>query len=316
MKTVTYVGNFQPEFSTENDVRKAFNHLGWEVLAVQENQAKPRALRELALSSDLLLWTSTWDDAQPLDVTVETLWQCARAGVQTAALHLDTFWPTKRGGRNWMANPMWQCKYVFTADGDHAEQWRSVGVNHYWLPPGVRHDVVGSGEPQEHYACDVAFVGSDGNGYHEDVWPYRKELLTALREMCARRGWVFRNPGGSDPKIDRGHRLNDFYASAKVVVGDSLCTRHDKSKYWSDRVPETLGRGGFLVMPNVLELKRQFPHVPTYDWGDFDQLEEIITQWIAAPEARAQVIEEQIESVSVRDTYVSRVLTVLETVGL
>jgi hypothetical protein len=32
------VGNVDPEFSTENDVRKAFDHLGQEVIRPQENR--------------------------------------------------------------------------------------------------------------------------------------------------------------------------------------------------------------------------------------------------------------------------------------
>ena len=77
------------------------------------------------------------------------------------------------------------------------------------------------GTYRDSYACDVAFVGSNGVGYHEAAWPYRKELLQQLRAMSQRNGWSFRNPGGDDPKIDRGEDMNDFYRSARVTVGDS-----------------------------------------------------------------------------------------------
>ena len=36
MSKIAYVGNFEPEFSTENDVRKAFEALGYEVIKLQE----------------------------------------------------------------------------------------------------------------------------------------------------------------------------------------------------------------------------------------------------------------------------------------
>jgi hypothetical protein len=35
---IGYIGNFEPEWSTENDVRKAFEHLGHEVVKLQEDK--------------------------------------------------------------------------------------------------------------------------------------------------------------------------------------------------------------------------------------------------------------------------------------
>ena len=81
----------------------------------------------------------------------------------------------------------------------------------------------------------VEVFGSNGEGYHTDVWTYRKELVDYIRIMCQRNGWKFRNPGGDEPKIARGEQMNDFYASAKVTIGDSLCLKKENSHYWSDR---------------------------------------------------------------------------------
>jgi hypothetical protein len=88
---VGFVGNFEPEFSTENDVRKAFELLSHDVVQLQENRASWQRVREVAFSSDLLLWVGTWDDAQPLAETIDTLRKCAVRGIPTATLHLDTF---------------------------------------------------------------------------------------------------------------------------------------------------------------------------------------------------------------------------------
>jgi hypothetical protein len=89
--TVAMVGNFRPEFSTENDVRKAFEHLGWNVTQLQENQVSWQQVRESAFTSDLVLWIGTWDDAQPLKESVGTLRQCGMRGIPTVTLHLDVF---------------------------------------------------------------------------------------------------------------------------------------------------------------------------------------------------------------------------------
>lgn len=254
---IAYVGNFEPEYSTENDVRKAFEAIGHEVVKLQENRITVGHVQAAMVDSDMLLITSTWDDALPLDQMINLYKNLAMQGKPSATLHLDTFWGKSRGGRQWWLNPMFHTAYLFTADGDYQDEWKAFGKNHIWLPPAVRHDAAKFGTFREEYACDVAFVGSNGVGYHEDVWGYRRKLVDTLRSMCARNGWTFKNPGGDHPKIDRNDDMNDFYASAKVTVGDSLCLKKEDSQYWSDRVPEATGRGGFLIMPYLKHIEKQ-----------------------------------------------------------
>ena len=86
---VAYLGNHEPEFSTEQNVAKAFRSLDWEVIELQENRATWQQAREAGLASDLLLFTSTWETAQPFYETLETLRLCAMRGIPTATLHLD-----------------------------------------------------------------------------------------------------------------------------------------------------------------------------------------------------------------------------------
>jgi len=315
---VAYIGNFIPEWSTENDVRKAFEYLGHKVIKLQENQTSYPIIERVALESDLLLITSTWDNAIPLDIWLTIIKKCADKGIPTATLHLDTFWPTIRQGRKWWLNPMFHTAYIFTADGDHNKEWKLFGKNHIWLPPAVRHDACHFGKFREEYACDVAFVGSNGHGYHEEVWPYRKELLNNLREMCRRNGWSFKNPGGDDPKISRGDDLNDFYASAKVTVGDSLCLKKEDSKYWSDRVPEATGRGGVLVMPQINALREIYSEavMPMYQWGNWQQLESLLTIEVYKIYPY-EVIPSMAQKITAQDhTYINRAQTILKEVGL
>lgn len=312
---VAYIGNFLPEHSTENDVRKAFEHLGHEVVKFQENTV----LYIVPKDYDLILITSTWDNAIPLPYWLDIMKECADEGVPIATLHLDTFWSTSRNGRKWWQNPMFHTAYIFTADGDHEKEWELLGKNHIWLPPAVRYDAVYGGKFRTEYECDLAFVGSNGNGYHEDVWTYRKELLDQLREMSKRNGWKFRNPGGDDPKISRGKDMNDFYASAKVTVGDSLCLKKDYSKYWSDRVPEATGRGGLLIMPQINALNDIYEsNLPMYEWGNWLQLEELIKIILHNPHDPL-IIDQRIacqEITAAGHTYVNRVQKILEVVGL
>lgn len=314
---IAYIGNFGPEYSTENDVRKAFEELGHNVIKFQENSLNINLLRQF--NYDLLLITGTWDNIVRLEDMITIFKECAERGIPTATLHLDTFWGKSRGGRQWWLHPMFHTAYIFTADGDYQKQWKAFGKNHIWLPPAVRHDATHSGKFREEYACDVAFVGSNGVGYHEDVWPDRKILVDKLRAMCAKNGWKFKNPGGDNPKIERNDDMNDFYASAKVTIGDSLCLIKKDSHYWSDRVPEATGRGGFLIMPQIDILKDEEFYggiLPTYPWDDFDTLEKIIKEYLQDDELRNKIQKQTRIITMLNHTYVNRAKTIIEEIGL
>ncbi len=135
---ICYIGNFSSEHTTENDVRKAFEYLGHTVIMLQENKFDFAWLNYFEY--DLLLITSTWDDAIDLDKWLGHMKNCAKRGIPTATLHLDTFWGTSRGNRRWWLNPMFHTAYIFTADGDYDKEWKAFGKNHIWLPSAVRHD--------------------------------------------------------------------------------------------------------------------------------------------------------------------------------
>lgn len=322
---IAYIGNFEPEWSTENDVRKAFEHLGHEVIKLQEDKAPWQHVREVTLNSDMLLWTSTWEQengGQPLAESLETLRLAALRGIPTATYHLDVFFNSDRGARRWLINPMLYTRYIFTADGDNQDKWEALGANHIWLRPAVRHDAAHFGNFRPEYECDVAFLGSNGIGYHESVWGYRKQLVDFLRDMCARNGWTWRNPGGeldkpNAGKVERSEDRNDFYASAKVTVGDSLCILKDKAQYCSDRVYEATGCGGMLIMPQIDFVQEDFNgHLPMYPWGDFQALEEVVRFYLQHPEQNHDV-REKTQAISANNhTYVNRAQTIMETVGL
>lgn len=313
---VLYIGNFEPQWSTEQDVKAAFEYDNHQVIAVQENKIKEYLHLIKRYDYDLLLITGTWADSITLEDWLDIVKTCATKGIPTATLHLDTFWGKSRAGRTWWREPMFHTAYIFTADGDYQKEWKLYGKNHIWLPPAVRHSAAHFGTFKEEYACDVAFVGSNGDGYHTDVWTYRKELVDYIRLMCQRHGWIFRNPGGDEPKIARGEQMNDFYASAKVTIGDSLCLKKENSHYWSDRVPEATGRGGLLIMPNIKAIKEIYPTMPTYEWGNFNQLENITTELLKNEEKRTAIVEETQKITAANHTYVNRIRQIIKEVGL
>lgn len=313
---IAYVGNFQPEWSTENDMRVALESLGHSVVPLQENRVNYQALRNHALNSDMLLWTGTWDEAQPLNETMDTFIQCRVKGIPTVTYHLDVFHGTNRHGRRWWLHPMMYTQYVMTADGDHDDEWLAKGINHTWLRPGVRPGIK-LGQRVRDFACDVAFVGSDGApGRYHDEWPYRAQLVSKLEEICTRRGWSFRNPGGRQPKVDRG-QMADFYASAKVTVGDSLCPLREASRYWSDRAYEAPGRGAVLIMPRIDALVDDYDGLlPTYEWGEWDSLEMQIDRHLNSDKDNENVRVDGYRLTQERHTYTHRAKEIIKHVGL
>lgn len=236
-----YVGNFRPSWSTETYVARSFENVGELVVRLQEDEVDGEQVLQAAsrFHADWLLYTRTWGVKDGLAGGWKMVEGLRRKGVATAALSLDLYWGLNREGMI-QTEPMWRTDLVFTADGGRDEDWKRAGVNHVWLPPAVYEGDCWRGAARPEYEADVIFVGSC-QAYHRE-WPFRRALVRELRE---RYGPRFQHWG--DARYIRGWDLNALYASAKIVVGDSLA----RPRYWSDRVPETLGRGGMLVTPQI-----------------------------------------------------------------
>jgi hypothetical protein len=344
MPRLLYIGNVGPEspaHSTENEYVRAFETLGWDVRCVNERAmiehlADDRTgwLWAAALESDLVIYTLT----QGLfgnQASLVHLWKaCERAGIPTAAVHLDLFYglSSPKGARGPQRcelpalHPMFRMAHVFTPDGWHDNEWARDGVNHHWLPPGVSHtecvdvDLVEPGVVE--LPADVfrrlldreylvGFAGSDG--YH-DEWPHRAELVAWLRETYGDR---FLHIGGSATPRVTGLALNRVLASVPVWVGDSCHTAPDRA-YWSDRVPETWGRGGFLIHPHVDALAEHYSHyhLPGSRWaaGDWDALRSEIELYLDPPGFTRDELRSRLAAhTRAHDTYLHRAQTIIDT---
>lgn len=170
------------------------------------------------------------------------------------------------------------CDLVFLTDGGHMQEYADIGVNAHLLRQGIPDEFCYMAEPEE--GPDVLFVGTEN-----PTFPYRQELMKLLKHYY---GANFQWVGRANAESCRGHDLNKLYASAKVVIGDCMHGDH----YWSNRVVETLGRGGFLIHPNVVGIDKDYtPYkefVP-YDWGDFKGLKEKIDYFLDHPKERDKI---------------------------
>ena len=160
---------------------------------------------------------------------------------------------------------------------------------------------------------DVIFVGS--KRYHSE-WQYRTKLVDWLERTYRDR---FEHYGNGGIKNVRGIALNNLYWSTKVVVGDTLCLNFKYPDYWSDRIYETLGRGGFLIHPYVPGIEKEFvdkKHVVFYEYGNFQQLKELIDYYLINDEERETIRKAGHELVKNNYTYSHRWRTILKELGL
>lgn len=273
---IVFLGNFSVSYSSETHHVASLEALGHTVTKLQESQTPGDRLLTLGRTADMVVVVHTHGFKTPGMPLHTALEQLNRAGVPTVTYHLD-LWVGLARERDLGGDPFYRTiGHFFTADKQMAE-WlnKNTNVAGHYLPPGVYHDECYLAQPRARF--DVAFVGS--RGYHPE-WPYRTQLLDWLRKTY---GHGFRHYGGDGMGIVRGPQLNQVYADARVVVGDSLCLGFKYPYYWSDRLPETLGRGGFLVMPFVTGMDNYFKDgrdLVYYTYGDFKALKKTIDYYI------------------------------------
>ena len=105
--------------------------------------------------------------------------------------------------------------------------------------------------------------------------------------------------------------MNNTYASIKVVVGDHCFA--GMPRYWSDRLPETCGRGGFLLYPRTEGMT-----IPTatYEPQNTRDLIQKIDYFLAHEEERQAIRDAAFEHVRTNDTYTNRLQEIVRVLGV
>ena len=310
---VAFLGNFRPRtalnepFSTESHMAASYEILGHEVLRLQEDETRKVSIPEscVAFGADLFHWTDTWH-TERMDA-FRMLEELRCLGIPSVGHTLDLFIGLDREVLL-DTDPWFRCDYFFSADGGHEEVFASKRVNHVWLPPAVYAPECYIADPVDSLVQDIIFVGS--YGYHKQ-WPYRAQLIDWLRSTYGSRFTYY-----GHESVMRGRRLNQLYASAKVVVGDSCCPGFTQSNYWSDRIPETLGRGGVLIHPWIEGLGGcfGFGDFQPYKYEDFRELKYHIERLLQEPQVRDQIRHQGFEAVRDRHTYTHRAQKILNVI--
>lgn len=297
---VIYVGDFKQPYSTENYVAYGLRENGVEVKTIQEDSEMTSQMFLAFVKEfkpDFVLFCKNRFFGRG-DLLVEKL---KEEGVLTVTWLFDLYFdlPKEMGVRRTVHDAAFQSDVVFTSDGGHEEQFYELGINHYLLRQGIH-------APEAHYgnkidAPEILFIGTNS-------YTARDELLSALRK---RYGDRFCHYGTHAHKPEtRGEALNDLVTSAKIVVGDSVPSPY----YWSNRIYEVLGRGGFLVHPKVKGLEKEFEyykHFIPFDYGRHEQLFEIIDYYLDHDEDREKIRKAGHEYVKQNLTYTKRCQTLL-----
>ncbi len=164
--------------------------------------------------------------------------------------------------------------YVFTTDGGNDHRFKELGINHKLLRQGIRDEECMLLEDRPD---GVIFVGSDN-----PVYPYRQKMLgEMIRDFNLK--WY----GRGDTDEIRGMDLNKLFAKTKIVIGDAVYSPY----YWSNRVVETLGRGGFLIHPDVEGIKEEYPYLVTYERNNIQDLKDKVMYYLEHEQERKELVK-------------------------
>lgn len=302
---IAFLGNFGVNYSSESHHAASLEALGHTVARIQEPAPSGDAVLAAAEGCELFVWIHTHGWHTP--GIEKALAGFRERGVPTMTYHLD-LWFGLRRQRDMEDDPYWSIDHFFTVDRQMAT-WltENTAVRGHYLTAAVFGPECYMAQPGDRF--DVTFVGS--KGYHPE-WPYRP---TVINWLASNYGARFRHYGGGGLGTVRGAALNQVYADARVTVGDSLCLNFDYPDYWSDRVYETLGRGGFLIHPYVKGMERHFvdgEHLHFYPYGDFAELRKLIDHYIAHPDEADAIRRAGHEHVKANHTYTHRWQTILK----
>lgn len=313
---IVFLGNFGVDFSSESHHAKSLEALGHEVVRMQERVVNSEQVRAEALRSDIFVWVHTHGWITPGNM-VAVLTELKEKGIPTLTYHLDLWFGLDRQ-IDLESDPFYKNIGNFFLTDKLMADWlnENTEVKGYYLPAGVFHEEAKMLPPTGGVRSkDVVFVGS--RGYHKEWW-YRPQLIDTLKIWY---GDNFHHHSGEAESrgLRRGWDLNQLYADSKVVVGDSLCLKFNYPYYWSDRVYEVIGRGGFLIMPHIKGLEETFKnreHIVYYTFGDYYELKELIDYYLTHDEEREAIRAAGQELVKNHHTYKDRWQTILGTIGL
>ena len=273
---IAFIGKFQ-RLHDEEYIARSFEMIGCEVKRISQHIAWNDMVQVIdAFQPDILLFCK-WEKPKEMIPFIQK-WQ--RNGMKTVCWLFDLYFDYAREYqvRN---KSFFRADFVFTTDGGHNHRFASMGINHFCIRQGIFKDECKL-LPFQDIKHKVVFIGSES-----PVYPERTALV---KELGAE--WF----GRKDTNHIRGLELNELYASTGIVIGDSFPSPF----YWSNRVVETLGRGGFLIHKEVDGLKKEYPDIVTYTYAE--DLKQKIDYYLSHEDERREIVKKNFELVRERYT--------------
>lgn len=266
----------------EEYIARSFEMLGHDVIRVEQEQDQSNIHRKIVLQRpDILIFTK-WQYNKMIE---DAFKRSKEWNMKIVCWLFDLFVGYEREFRIMTAS-YFKADYVVTTDGGHSEKWIEYHVNHHLVRQGIYAKECQIYAKQDPRA--IVFIGSENPFY-----PERTAMMVKLMAKYSNFKWI----GRLNTNTVRGLELNELYSKTKIVVGDSVYSPH----YWSNRIVETLGRGGFLIHRDVPGLKEEYPDLVTYD-GTFEDLCEKIDYYSVNEEERQVIIQKNFELVQSKYT--------------
>lgn len=272
---IAYLGKFHKLYDEEY-IARSFEMLGCEVIRIPITTTPDDiALNLRKIEPDFILFPK-WDCPNKVKYTIEEL---QRRGTKTICWLFDLYFGYTR---EYQVNLMsfFKADYVFTTDNGHNDRFEALGINHKCVRQGIYKPECML-LPFKDIKYEIVFVGSES-----PIYPERNKLVKKLDAT-----WF----GKRNTDELRGNKLNELYCETRIVIGDSYPSPH----YWSNRIVETLGRGGFLIHKETEGLKEEYPYLITYK--NEKDLKEKIEYYKTHEEERREIIIKNYEWV--RDNY-------------
>ncbi len=303
---ITFVGNFNVDFTSETHHANSLVSLGHQVTRLQEGQTTTDQILFHGLQSKLVVWVHTHGWETHGGVSIAGLSQKLReAGIPLITYHLDLWMGLKRQAD--LDTEYYRAlHHFFTVDklmADYLNE-NTATVGHFM--PAAVYDREARMHPEynpESFEHDIIFVGS--RNYHEE-WSYRPELIDWLKENY---GDKFLHVGPDGMGVVRGDALNRMYAKSKIAIGDTLNIGFEYPYYSSDRLWESIGRGAFTIYPNIEGLENYFTdgkEVSYYRHGDLDDLKNKIDYYLENPVERERIRLDGHYRARLEGTYINR----------
>jgi hypothetical protein len=310
---IAFLGNFRHYHCSEVHHAHTLEQLGHEVRRIQEG-SDGNAIINSTRGADLFVWVHSHGAPPSSYLPIGRVLSHLRGfGMPMITYHLDLYYGIPSRFNEYREHPyMTGLDHFFSVDPPLVD-WLNThtATKGHYLTAGVLADECYMAEKDTCPQYPVIFVGS--YQYHKE-WPYRAKLIDWLKETYRSdfTGW-----GPQFSGVVRGEDLNRLYANSKIVVGDSYSPDFDYPGYWSDRIPETLGRGGFLIHPRIKGIEDFYTdreHLVLYDFGDFEQLEHLIGYYLDHENEREAIRRAGHQHVKDHHTFTHRWTQILDLV--